>query len=368
MQRENASEENNEVTPQELTEDTSEKLSLRDALEVAIKAAEDDTSRPSEDRSGDPRVADQATAAPDAGRDNASVQAGEAKPEPLQPPAEFTAEEKADFVQLSRTQQEAQLRLHRSRMSRLSEIKEAAAELQWAKDLVKNLEPFAKARGAKGDIGADLQKALEFWRVANEDRKKAAAALLKSGNIPVPKELLEQPSQDPALSPLHEKINHLESRIAEEDRRKAAEQLDVVRSALSQTYDAFSGAKNAAGTARFPDIQPDKGEAGIRMLSEIGSLLNVQTPVGQDFVQRVRARNPTANLETLMFEAYRYLGGRIDDSQAPKTQSPQNHLHKSNRAASSVPGRGTPASSTQVRRFKDTRDAYAAALAELNGE
>jgi hypothetical protein len=345
----------------ETQEENTETLSLRDALEVALEAQKDDAGDDQGVGAPSARAATEAPEGSDTAGDDRNVP-GSDEP-PLQPPAEFTADEKADFLLLSRKQQEAQIRLHKSRLSRLEEIKAASRDYEHVKRFAQQIEPYIKARGIKEPADVAIQKAVALWAETKADPKRSAAALLRANGLPVPRDLLEDETRDPQdekLSPLQERLNALESRIVQEDTAKAA-------TALNAIWSSFEQAKNAAGIARFPDIQPEKGESGLQLATEIGSLVSGKTPLSLQFINSVRARNPQASAETLITEAYRFLGGRVDDSEAPRTQSPQQHLYKSNRAAASVPGRGVSSSSGTVKKFRSYREALEAAKAELEG-
>lgn len=345
----------------EAQEENTETLSLRDALEVALEAQKDDAGNDQGMGAPGARAATEAPEGTDTPGDDRNVQAND---EPvLQPPAEFTADEKADFLLLSRKQQEAQIRLHKSRLSRLEEIKAASRDYEHVKRFAQQIEPYIRARGIKEPADVAIQKAVALWAETKADPRRSAAALLKANGLPVPRDLLEEETRDPQdekLTPLQERLNALESRIVQEDTAKAA-------SALNAIWTSFEQAKNAAGSARFPDIQPEKGESGLQLATEIGSLVSGKTPLSLQFINSVRARNPHASAETLITEAYRFLGGRVDDSEPSRTHSPQQHLYKSNRAAASVPGRGASSPSSAVKKFKSYREALEAAKAELEG-
>jgi hypothetical protein len=344
-----------------VVKEAGETLSLRDALEVALEAQKDDAGNDEGVGAPSARAATDAEPGTNTGGDAGNVSASDEPP--LQPPAEFNADEKADFLLLSRKQQEAQIRLHKSRLSRLEEIKAASRDYEHVRRLAQQIEPYIKARGIKEPADVAIQKAVALWAETKADPKRSAAALLKANGLPVPRDLLESETRDPdqeKLSPLQERLIALESRIVREDQEKAA-------SALNSIWSSFEQQRNAAGSARFPDIQPDKGQSGLQLASEIGSLVSGKTPLSLQFINSVRARNPHASAETLITEAYRFLGGKVDDSEAARTQSPQQHLYKSNRAAASVPGRGVSSSSSSVKKFKSYREALEAAKAELEG-
>lgn len=347
------------ITPADLQEDTTEKLSLRDALEVAYEAKQDAATSDSRVGEVDTGVSAGASAGTDAGGDKPSASESAQELPPLEPPAEFTRDEQDDFRQLSRKQQEAQLRLHKSRMSRLGEIKTATEEYKFVKDLARQIEPYVKARGHKETAEIAMQKAVALYLETVNNPKASAAAILRAKGLPVPRELIDEESRDPVqekLAPLEQKIQTLESKLAQEEHQKAA-------TVLNSVWDSFEQAKNAAGTLRFPDAS---GPSGFELASKIGSLVSGQTPLSQQFIETVRSRNPNANIETLLTEAYRFYGGRVDDSAAPpNTLTPQKHLIKSNRAASSVPGRGASSTGGKVIRYKTSREALEAAVRDL---
>lgn len=366
-------EKNTEENKQETPEIDASGMSLREALETALEVNKDDGSTQGVEQADRPAPTG-AESSPDTGGDGASAKASETEPT-LQPPAEFTADEKADFLQLTRKQQEAQLRLHRSRLSRLEEIKQEAQKLNQAKgeyehvkDLAKKLEPYIKARGHKEPAEVAMQKAVALYLETVADPKKSAAAILRARGLPVPKDLLDQPDDvDPKLTPLQEKLNAIENRLAQSDQKEAAARLQEQAAALNQVWSAFEQTKNGAGAFRFPDIRPETGETGLTLASKIGSLVGGQSPLSQQFLAIVRDKDPNATYETLLTEAYKFLGGRIDDSEPTKTRNTQQHLIKSNRAAASVPGRGVASSTGTVKKYRTYREALEAAKAELEG-
>src|SRR5690606_9927362 len=115
--------------------------------------------------------------------------------------------------------------------------------------------------------------------------------------------------------------------------------------------------RNKAGGTRFPDVKND--EEGTRLAANIGSL--VRQP---EFQAAVRARIPGASLREFVVEAYRWYGGRVDESEGAKSQV--NHLEKAKRAAASVPGRGASNGALPKKKFSDVGDAIEAALEALD--
>lgn len=363
-----------EVIASDPVDDGSQGLSLRDALDIAIKSEKeiekggDSKAEPAPSNKGTKAPNKEASRsedrkAPDMG--GAEKASGDGKGESPKPtfnaPGEWSKDEIEDFKVLSPKQQEAVLRLHKSRSTTLSEIRQEAAELQWAKDIVKEITPFLKTRGDKEPTHAQVIKALKVVNEVDSNTKGAVAAILKAKGIAVPKELLEEGTKD---SVSDEKIIPLQKELDEIKSWKAQQEHAEVSSILTDAWSTFEQSKNAAGTLKFPDA--NNTQSGIKLASNIGSLVGQQSELSKQFVAMVKARIPDANYQTLLTEAYRYCGGKVDDSsEPPRTQTTQKHIVRSSRAASSVPGRAAQSSSNgQVKRFKTYREAAAAALEE----
>lgn len=350
---------NTEVEQATGQEAAAEGLSLRDALEVAIQATSDGEEQKAEPAAAAQEVTEEAETTP-----------------PLDAPAEFSNPEKDAFRSLPRPIQEATLRLHRSRMSRLEEIKQASREYDDTRKLAEAVRPFVKAMGVNLPAEVALQKALAlFNEFETDDPKKAAkiaASYLKRKGAEQQAEALLKTIQDSntsndnlkeVISPLRDELNALKM-------EREAEKTQAEASQLRSIWNAFSSAKNEAGLPRFPDIQDPESETSNRLASEIGSLVSGRTELSQDFISRIRTRIPNANFETLLTEAYRYVGGRVDESRTQtRTQQDPKHIQQARRASASVPGRGgvSPTSGV-VKKYDNYRDAAAAALRELNGE
>ena len=287
---------------------------------------------------------------------------------PLSPPAEYNAEEKADFAMLSRKNQEAALRLHKSRQSKLEEIKAESAELQWAKDIAKEVTPFLKARGDKEPPYSQIVKALKMVNEVDSNTKGAVAQILEAKGIKVPEGFLdENPNVIPdkllqeKIAPLQEELNSVKARLAQEDQAKN-------EAFLFQNWQAFEQEKNASGKLKYPDLA--NPETGLHLASNIGSLVSGKTEMSKQFIANAEARIPDLTFPKLMLEAYRFFGGKVDESEAPRSQKPQNnHLAISRRAASSIPGRGVQTASVgSEKKFSSRREALAHALVTLNSD
>lgn len=329
-----------EEAPEKLEEDTSAKLSTRDALEVALLGTKPE-----------PETAEKAEEEP--------------KPEPEKPkyeaPAEWTAEEKADFLELSTKQQEAALRLRGAAVRQVEEIRRGRQELAHLQRLQQSIEPFIKALGTKYAPDVAIQKALAMWNeFETGDPRAKAVEYLKAKGIPVPQDLLEgvdaKNVPHEAISPLQERLNSLEQKIAEKDSNERGQML------LSE-LETFQKAINAAGKSKYPDFNDT--ESGRRIASSMGDLVRGDTELSKHFIRRTQERIPNLTYQTLLDEAYRISGGTVDDSQSARTQDAQKHLVQSSRAASSKPGRvASSANSTPVKKLS-RREALAAAVAEI---
>jgi hypothetical protein len=340
-------------------------LSTRDALEVAIAAtskepkpdAKPDRARADNiiKRSKDPKVA--------ADSDRVSSKKDGSTNEPrLEAPAEYSRDEREDFNGLSRKQQEAALRLHKSRMSTLEQIKRESAELQWSRDIAKQVEPFLKVRGDKEPTHQQILKALKVINEIDDNPRAALAEIMRAKGMDVPKELLKQETPIPkeineTITPLQARLDALERKVAEEENQK-------VGAVYVNAFDSFASAKNAGGAPKYPDI--GNTESGLRLASNIGTLVGGRTDLSKQFIASVTSRIPDASLETLYAEAYKFYGGKVDDTSTPRFQTTQNHLQKSNRAAASVPASGARASTSNGSTKLSYREALEKAIGELN--
>lgn len=363
-----------EVTPTEVSaEDTEvqkpEGLTLRDAIEVAVIADRGDKADgsilPVRDENAEGATSDKSSA-----KSSISEPA-------LEPPAEYNAEEKSDFLQLSRRGQEAQLRLDRSRKTKIEEIKAATNELNLKRkdydeieSLAKSLQPYLAATGIKHPAEVALKRAVAMWKEFEEgDPNTAAAAYLQAKGRPVPKELLSNGGQgsqpfieDPRITTLQNQQNALLSKIAEAERQQKGQY-------LHQAWSAFAEEKNANGQTKYPDLTND--ESGQQLAINIGSLVRGGTPLSEQFIATVKARIPELTYNRLLEEAYRFQGGRVADSDTSRSQDTQIHIAKSRRAASFAPGSAASAnghSKYAPGTAKTTREAYERAVADYKSE
>lgn len=358
-----------EAAPVEKVE-KAEKLSTRDALEVAIAGTKTEKELQDENK-GSSREGSHRKTREKAGKeadehrtDAATGGSGESAKEPgLQPPAEYTPEEKADFLGLSRKGQEAQLRLDKSRKAKLHEITTANEEYKPYRQLADSLTPYLKAHGIKESSEVAIKKALTMWQeFETGDPRQAAAEYLRAKGIEPPKELLQGKEADDGFA---EKINPLQNDIKELKNRQAQNDIQAATVVFQKAWTEFELEKNAAGKNKFPDVDGNT-ESGLKMASSIGSLVSGQSVLSKQFIANAKSRIPDLTLPRLYQEAYRYLGGRVDDSEAPRSQDSQQHIVQSRRAASSVPGKSVaPINNGIVKKFKSRKEATAAALEQL---
>lgn len=355
------------IDKEDLVEDTSKGLSLRDALEVAIEVHKPEGEQNANDKT---TTKDSTVTEALSKQTKAQGTSNTSNILPLQPPAEWDKESKEDFLQSSPKSQEAALRLHQRRQATLEEIKRGKEELRkeaeenaWAKDVVKEITPFLKTRGDKEPTHAQVIKALKVVNEVDANTRVAVADILRAKGIPVPAELLEGEEKniaDAKIIPLQNDLNAIKMELAQE-------RLSKQRDSLSYVWQNFESEKNAAGRLKFPDV--DNTEAGLKLASSIGSLVSGQTALSNQFIANVRSRIPGADYHRVIVEAYRYLGGRVDDSLPTKTQSSKQHIIQSSRAASSVPGRGTQYVNGQVKgKAKTIREALEMSMQQLNDE
>jgi hypothetical protein len=359
--------ENTEATEPEVQQ--VEPLSLRDALEVAIIAHKDEPTDDTkavdtDDRAGDEVPTDTQGAAPSEA----------VSPPPLQAPAEWNKEEKEDFAQLSRKSQEAALRVHNGRGAKLEEIKREAAELQWAKDLVKQAETFYRAKGETVPSAKDFINAFQVVNnLRGAESPKTIAAVLQAQGLPIPPELqaaVNAESEGDKKTPVHPEVEALKQEVARLSQKSAQEEQAKTVSVLTHTWQEFEQTRNPAGGPKYADIVGND-ESALKLQSLMGSLVAGNHTDSVGFAAYVKARIPeTERTHSRVYEeAYKWFGGKVDESPAPKTQTTQAQITKSSRAAASVPGRGTSGpSGGQIKKFASTREALASVLAERNDD
>lgn len=352
MEAGNNTEINTEAQPTEATEEPG-KLSRIDALEVGLKTQEDKSNVQGEPRattSSDPGADNRAT--DDARRADATSGSNKPPTETIEPPAEWSKEEKAEFFKMDAAGRSAALRISKSQQHyhsrkldeiRASEekIKQDREQLEWARKLADQVEPFVKTRGDKRPTYEQIVDALKLVNEFDANPEQAAADILRAKGLTPPADWEKgRATQSDEIKPVLDKVTALEQKLAQAEMIQTAKVFSDIGSELQS-------AKNAAGSPRFPDFNDT--ESGIRLAGQMGSLIRGEHEHSAGFTAYVKARVPEAanNPVKLCEEAYKWFGGRVDEStEAARSPSPQQHLIKSNRAASSVPGRGLNGAST----------------------
>lgn len=298
------------------------KLSRRDALEVAIDAA----------KSAEPKKQ------PSRPVKKKEVVITERKETPkYEAPSEFTQEEKEFFSKSTPEQQATSLRLFKGHQDRRAQLGRELQEHSWVKKLADDVVPFLKSTGEKMTPQEALTAALKLRKELEEGNPvENAMRYLKRKGIEVPEglaKLAKADEEDPKFSLLQKEIESLKLERQTENLQREAH-------GFLADWETFQTQENAAKLPRFPDV--NNSESGQKLAGEIGSLVGGKTEISKQFIAKVAERLPKAGRVELFTEAYRFLGGRIDDSKAIETKAAtQNHLQRSNRAASSIPGSGS---------------------------
>lgn len=327
-------------------------LSLRDAAEVALAASKTDAELAKENRA----------------KALAEVAQGTEQPE-LHPPHDFNAKEIADFRALSRIGQEAQIRLYESRKAKTAEfaregqrLKEEREKLAPYQEIATNLTPFIQAMGTDMSSPVAIQKALAAWQKFEKDAGPEAAAeyLEAKGHKDLANEIRNRApktstpqADDPKISSLQKDLDTVKNSLA------ARDQAEVHR-LVNAEFNAFESEKNAASGSKYPDIIGD-GEQAQRLRSQIAHLTLGNNPASVAFIQGCKDRIPGLTFQNLLREAYRFYGGKVDESDA-KPQNIKNHQ----RANAIQPGRGAQNGvRREAKQFDSLRDAAQAALDEI---
>ena len=305
-------------------------LSRRDAIEVAVTALKE------EPKAKEPKA-------------KKIVEPVKEAPK-FEPPSEYTREEREDFLSLTPKQQEASLRLHKSRLKTIEEIKRERAELDREKiehghvrELGKQLEPLLKSRGAKESAYSLLAKAAQMVNEVDANPRQAILDLIKLRKLDVSDDLLKQlKGDDPIDSKFSQELSDLRKEVNDVKSEKEALRLQHTNNQILAAWDRLGSQKNAAGKPRFPDLF-DESEKGLRLASDVGSLVRNQHPHSAAFYQYLQARIPNPDDQRVLEEAYRWFNGAVDDSlEVPRTQNSKQHVAKMSRAIASTPGNSVP--------------------------
>lgn len=332
------------------------KLSRKDALEVGYEAAK--SVEPKERNTPKPVK-------------KKEVEIAQIQDKPKhEAPSEYTPEEREWFSKATPEQQATSLRLFESAQRRRADLNREKRELDengWVKDLVKDINPFLQATGEKLKPHEALTAALRLRQeLETGDPVQNAIRLLERKGIEIPEALTKMAEGDKV--PEDAKYKELRAELDSIKKEKETEKLQNEATSFLSDWEVFQNQTNAAKAPMFPDV--NNSEAGHKMAADIGSLVGGRTEVSKQFIAKVRERLPNAGRVELFTQAYRFLGGRVDESQAPITNvAKTTHIQRSNRAAASVPGSGNsfnPEGRVKLSRKEANARAYKE-LMERNG-
>jgi len=133
-----------------------------------------------------------------------------------------------------------------------------------------------------------------------------------------------------------EELDNLKSYVENEKKEKEAVAFQNTVRLFDSVFANLSSQKTRTGEPVFPDI--NDSPSGIEFARELGSLTKDEA-----FQRGVLRRFPDADFSVVVREAYKYLGGRVSGEPVKvSTQSNQQHLQRSRRAAAATPGRTAP--------------------------
>lgn len=312
--------ENKEVveTP---TEDKSDKLSNREALELAISEKREVRESPQELR---PVIENQPT-------QKEVKQAVEAD---IEPPAEFSAAGKKAWAEKNLPEiQKEYSRIHHARTQEITRAQKAEREARedaktW-RELGKMAAPYIEARGTEG---VTPQQAMMEALALIQEFKKGDPATVKAELKKIGIDL-DSPNTHSSKNIDESKINTLQERLERLESEREAQRLQSTVQTFESVFNNLASQKTRTGEPVFPGLL-DNSESGIEFARELGSLTQ-----DQRFQAGVLRRFPNADFSIVVREAYKYLGGKVSGEPVTVSTSTQTkHIEKSRRAAASTPG------------------------------
>jgi len=290
----------------------------------------------------------------------------------LNAPAEWESEDKEDFKVLSRKQQEATLKLHSKRQKWFDSIRKEAEDVKHYRQMEQDVAPYLKAMDGKGvDPRTAMFKAIQLYKAAESNPNEFISEFVKAKQLDgwtktQAENAAEKIVSDPTMQKdIFDIKSELSSRREAEDR----ESQELFKTSFESHWSDFENTTNEAGSKKFPSIS--NTEEGIKLASNIGSLVGGQTELSKQFLSNVKTQNPDATYTDALIQAYKYFGGKVSDSREVP-QVPKSNQFKTNniRASASVPGRTALAAKTggATPLYADRRDAALAAIRKHRGE
>lgn len=321
-------EENNDINQSQPVEaeppleDKSDKLSNREALELAISEKREvrETSQESKQVSENTPTQKEVKQAVEAD---------------IEPPAEFSAEGKKAWREknLSAIQKEYS-RIHHARTQEITRAQKAEREARedaktW-RELGKMAAPYIEARGTEG---VTPQQAMMEALALIQEFKKGDPATVKAELKKIGIDLDTTPNSHSSKNVDESKINALQQRLEQLESEREEQRLQATVQTFESVFSNLASQKTRTGEPVFPGLL-DNSESGIEFARELGSLTQ-----DQRFQAGVLRRFPNADFSVVVREAYKYLGGKVSGEPVIVSASnQQKHIEKSRRAAASTPG------------------------------
>lgn len=290
-------------------------------------------------------------AAPEAPKEEKPAAKAPEKPhdEGEPPPAEFNRPEQEAWKRGDvKAIQAAYRRINTTRTQEVTRLQNEHRDLRKLAEVV---HPYLEAAGQRGkDPYRAIQEAVSAINEIRKDPRAGISELLRLHKL-TPDDLKEKSAGQTAT----EASTALTSRLERVEHEITRREHQEVANAFGTVFDQLGAATNKAGGKLFPDI--NESEAGIALAGRIGS-----TVWDKNFQQAVRERIPDATFGDFVIEAYRWHGGRVDQSAG--VSSPQEHIQRAKRASASSSGVVRRAASAP-KKFKTLDEALDSTLEDL---
>lgn len=260
----------------------------------------------------------------------------------VEPPQEFSAAgkkawEKGDIAGI----QSEYRRIHDLRTKELSRAQTeartaretAAKETQTWRDFAQKVKPYIEARGQEGVAPeAAIIEAMNLVHAFKSADPATAKAELKRIGID-----LDAPAKQTASAELppqvQKEIKELRDYIDNDKKEREGQKFQQLSGVFNSVFVKMGQEKNRTGEPVYLDLS-DNSDEGIALAKRLGSFA-----LNPEFQAGVLRRFPGADFERVCREAYLAAGGRVSNEPAKVSQSNQQHLEKSRRAAALTPGR-----------------------------
>lgn len=337
------------------------------APEIKELETRKDAIRKAVEKHGDPRPKDITSAIKDEGSAKPAA-TKEPQVSTVEAPQEFSATGKEAWKKgdIAGIQSEYR-RIHDLRTRELSRAqteaknaREAAAkETQTWKEFAQKVKPYIEARGQEGVTPETaIIEAMNLVQAFKSSDPATAKAELKRIGID-----LDAPTTKgavPASLPpeVETKLNSLQEFIDNAKREKETQKFQQLSGVFNSVFEKMGKDKNRTGEPVYLDLS-DNSEEGIALAKRLGSFA-----LNPEFQAGVLRRFPGADFERVCREAYLAAGGRVSGEPAKVSQSNQQQLERSRRAAALTPGRMAAADTRSALGKLDRRSAVQRAIRE----